>query len=149
MISAEMLPDGDQKLRELVPKHKIHNICGDIYPSPVSMVKSDNEDSSASCSRKFSKCSLKETPRSKIAYHATHKIPDILFGGEYDIRRCLRHRMYVERRVDMGWIVPCNLKLLSCFQYQLNVELRISRVGGIKYLFKYICKVRERVKVEL
>ncbi len=31
----------------------------------------------------------------------------------------------------------------------MNVELCVSRVGGIKYLFKYICKGSDRVTMEI
>ncbi len=31
----------------------------------------------------------------------------------------------------------------------MNVELCVSRVGGIKYLFKYICKGSTRVTIEI
>ena len=31
----------------------------------------------------------------------------------------------------------------------MNVELCISRVGSIKYLFKYVCKSSDRVTVEM
>ena len=35
------------------------------------------------------------------------------------------------------------------FDCHINVEICISRVGSIKYLFKYLCKGRDRVTVEL
>lgn len=35
------------------------------------------------------------------------------------------------------------------FQCHLNVELCVSRVGGIKYLFKYVCKDSDRVTIEM
>ena len=31
----------------------------------------------------------------------------------------------------------------------MNVELCVSRVGGIKYLFKYICKGSDRISIQI
>ena len=39
--------------------------------------------------------------------------------------------------------------LLPKSRTHLNVKLCISRLGSIKYLFKYICKGSERVTVEI
>ncbi len=35
------------------------------------------------------------------------------------------------------------------FRTHMNVELRISKVGSIKYLFKIVCKDSDRVTVEI
>ncbi len=38
---------------------------------------------------------------------------------------------------------------MRMFYCHMNVELRVSRVGGIKFLFKYICKGSDRVFKEI
>ncbi len=42
-----------------------------------------------------------------------------------------------------------NPKLMRMFHCHMNVELCVSRVGGIKYLFKYICRGSDRVTMEM
>lgn len=39
--------------------------------------------------------------------------------------------------------------ILRRFECHANIELCISRVGSIKYLFKYVCKVQDRISMEL
>ncbi|CDF36188.1 ATP dependant DNA helicase PIF1 [Chondrus crispus] len=51
--------------------------------------------------------------------------------------------------VDNSWFVPHSPLLLRSFAFHLNVELCVSRVGGIKYLFKYVCKGQDRVTMEI
>ena len=53
-----------------------------------------------------------------------------------------------EMEIDNRWIVPYNPTLSRMFECHINVELCISRIGGIKYLFKYITKGRDRVTIE-
>ncbi len=43
---------------------------------------------------------------------------------------------------------PYSPKLLRIFQCHMNVEVCVSRVSFIKYLFKYVCKGSERVSVQ-
>ena len=38
--------------------------------------------------------------------------------------------------VDNSWAVPYCAELLLMFDYNINFEFRLSRVGSIKYLFK-------------
>ena len=51
--------------------------------------------------------------------------------------------------VDNSWVVPFSAILIRIFNCHINVELCISRVGSVKYLFKYLCKEIDRVTVEL
>ncbi len=51
--------------------------------------------------------------------------------------------------VDNRWVVRYCPKLLRTFQRHMNVEKCISRVGSIKYLFKYVCKGSDRVTIGL
>ena len=54
-----------------------------------------------------------------------------------------------EVEIDNRCVVPYAPFLIRKFDCHLNVELSISRVGGINYLFKYITKGRERVTLEI
>ena len=51
--------------------------------------------------------------------------------------------------LDNSWVVPHSPDFLRKFRTHMNVELRISRVGSIKYLFKYVFKGSDRVTVEI
>lgn len=55
----------------------------------------------------------------------------------------------VRRTVDNFWVILYCLTLSNMFQCHLNAELGISKIGGIKHLFKYICKVSDRVAVQM
>lgn len=50
---------------------------------------------------------------------------------------------------DIRWVVPYYPKPLRMFQCHFNAELCVSKVGSIKYLFKYICKGQDRLTVQL
>ncbi len=54
-----------------------------------------------------------------------------------------------EQTVDNSWVVAYNPKLMRMFHCHMNVELCVSRSGGIKYLFNYICKGSDRVAMEM
>ena len=64
------------------------------------------------------------------------------------MRPCKIGRRTVQVEIDNSWVVPYSPFLSRKFNCHLNVELCVSRVGGIKYLFKYVCKGRDRVTVE-
>ncbi len=51
--------------------------------------------------------------------------------------------------VDTSWIVPYSPDLLRKFKTHMNLELCISKVVSIKYLFKYVCKGPDHVTVEV
>ncbi len=54
-----------------------------------------------------------------------------------------------EFTVDNSWVVPSSPDLLRKFRTHMNVELCISKVGSIKYLFKYVCKGPGTATVEV
>ena len=51
-------------------------------------------------------------------------------------------------RMDNQYIIPYNLILLVKFQCHINVEL-YNKAKSIKYLFKYINKGLDRVKIAI
>ncbi len=52
-----------------------------------------------------------------------------------------------EQKVENSWIAAYNPKLMRMFHWHMNVDLCVSRFGGTKYLFKYICKGSDRVTI--
>lgn len=52
-------------------------------------------------------------------------------------------------KFDNSWFVPYLLLLNKMFECPLKVEMCISCVGGIKYLFNYVCKRSNRLIVEM
>lgn len=70
-------------------------------------------------------------------------------GRQYAIQKCPYNWTSVERIIVNGWVVPYNQTLSRRFQCFLNIKLCISRVEGINYFFRYICKERYIVAVEL
>ena len=57
--------------------------------------------------------------------------------------------MAMKIAVDNWWAVLHSPDLLRKFGSRENVELPISKVGSIKYLFKYVWKVHDRITVEI
>lgn len=51
--------------------------------------------------------------------------------------------------VDNSWVVSYCLMLSSLFQSHLNIYLCISRIGGIRYLFKYLCRETDKVTLQM
>jgi len=143
IISAEIpSAEDDPVLRDLVLKNQIHNPCGNINPDAVCM-------HADGCTKKFPKMFNDETGQNDNELYMTYKRRRPEEGGEtaeYTMR--VRGRSMTVQ-LDNSWVVPYNPELTKLFACHLNVELCISRVGGIKYLFKYICKGHDRVTAEL
>ncbi len=51
--------------------------------------------------------------------------------------------------IDNSWIVPHSPELIRKFNGHMNAEPCISKVGSIKYLFKYVCKGSNQVTLEV
>lgn len=51
--------------------------------------------------------------------------------------------------VENSWAVSYFPKLTRMFSCHSNMEIWMSRIGSIKYLFKYICKGSDWLKVEM
>ncbi|CDF41005.1 unnamed protein product, partial [Chondrus crispus] len=122
IISAEIPSAQDPELQEVVLKHMIHNPCGEHNPTAVCMGE-------RYCRKGFPKSFKHETSQSDSEYYITYR------------RRA--------PSADNSWVVPHSPVLLRSFACHLNVELCVSRVGGIKYLFKYVCKGQDRVTMEI
>ncbi|CDF33944.1 ATP dependant DNA helicase PIF1 [Chondrus crispus] len=112
----------------VVLKHMIHNPCGENNPTAVCMGEQY-------CRKRFPNPFKHETSQSESGVSI-----------ERHSRNGRRQKSVV---VDNSWVVPHSPLLLRSFACHLNVELCVSRVGGIKYLFKYVCKGRDPVTMEI
>ena len=65
------------------------------------------------------------------------------------MKQCRVGNRMTSLEVENSWVVPFSAILIRIFNCHINVKLCISRVGSVKYLFKYMCKGRDRVTVEL
>ncbi|CDF40018.1 unnamed protein product [Chondrus crispus] len=128
IISAEIPSAQDPELQEVVLKHMIHNPCGERNPTAVCMGEQY-------CRKRFPKPIKHETSQSESGVSI-----------ERPSRIGRRQQSVV---VDNSWFVPHSPLLLRSFALHLNVELCVSRVGGIRYLFKYVCKGQDRVTMEI
>ena len=71
-------------------------------------------------------------------------------GGEFEIQtKKSSVSGILKTAIDNPWVVPHSPDLLRKFRTHMNVELCISRVESIKYLFKYVCEDSDRVAVEI
>ena len=66
------------------------------------------------------------------------------------------HDVYVRKggavvkfEVENSWIFPCSPGFLRKFRTNMKVELCISRVISIKYLFKYVCEGSHQITEEI
>ena len=102
------------------------------------------------CCRGFPKHFRVETGISEGANYISYRRRSPRDGGEVVRQPFLVHgSKYQDCDVDNSWVVPYSLQLLRMFQGHFNAELCISKVGSIKYLFKYVCKGQDRVTVEV
>lgn len=143
IISAEILDEQHRLLRQIVLKHNMHNPCGHLNPFAVCMI--DNI-----CSKRFPKDFVDETGHDEAQLYVMYRRRSPDSGGETAlwIYRTPEGSS-VTGTIDNSWVVPYSPKLSVMFQCHLNVELCVSRIGGIKYLFKYVCKGSDRVTIEM
>ncbi len=128
VISAELPPENDDDLPELVLQHMVHNPCGSHNPAAVCM-------GDRGCKKNFPKPFRSETQQSESEHYISYQRRSPEKGGETAQRPVLGNP---EQKVDNYWDVAYKPKLMRMFHCHMNVELCASRVGGIKYLFKYI-----------
>ncbi len=139
IISAEIPSENDPVLRAAVLQHMIHNPCGEENPNAVCM-------NDGRCSNKFPRAFKQETSHSDNEHYIVYRRRSPEDGGERAQRSVRGNPNQV---VDNSWVVPYSPKLLRLFQCHMNVELCVSRVGKIKYLFKYVCKGCDRITMSI
>ncbi len=139
IISAELPPETDKELRCLVLQHMVHSPCGSQNPAAVFM-------GDKGCKKKFPKIFQSETQQSESENYISYRRRSPEEGSETATRPV---RGNPEQQVGNSWVVPYNPKLTRMFHCHINVELRVSRVGGVKFLFKYICKGNDRITFKI
>ncbi|KAJ3707925.1 hypothetical protein LUZ61_011630 [Rhynchospora tenuis] len=130
VISAELPdPDIDPDAYSLVSQFMVHGPCGPARPRSPCM-------QNGNCSKHFPK-----------RFHDATLMTD---DGVVLYRR-RDQGITVEKNgvvLDNRYVVPYNLNLLFKYRAHINVE-RCHTSIMIKYLFKYICKGRDRARVSI
>ena len=142
IISAAIPPSTEAELQELVLKHMFHIPRGSRNRNPTCMSE-----------RFFKKGFLKDfsckTSQSENEYYITCKRREPIEGGVSVKRQMRISRAQRIFTLENSWVVPHSPMLLRMFAGYINVELCVPRVGGIKYIFKYVCKGSHRVTMEI
>lgn len=99
-ISANIPSKSNPDLRKVVPKHSIHDPCGELKSFALCTVKDDEEDSPDFCSKYFLKLTKEETKHSDTAYYVNYKRRDRFNGGEYAIQKFRYNWGSFERIMD-------------------------------------------------
>ncbi len=90
-----------------------------------------------------------ETGSTEGDYYTSYRRKSPAQGGESAILPTVTLRTRQKHiQVDNSWVVPHSPEQTRKFQCHLNDKLCISKVGSIKYTFKYACKGPDRVTVE-
>ena len=134
---AEIPPESDKHTRKAVLKHMIHRPCTSDKGAPC---KHDGV-----CSKRFPKPFRGETGCEEGNSYVLYRRRSPEHGGETGFASIRNKKV----KVDNLWIVPHCRELLRMFDCHINFEFCLSRVGSIKYLFKYVCKGSDRVTIEL
>jgi hypothetical protein len=133
IVSAEIPPVEEARLREIVTKNMIHTPCS---ACPQAQCRSGGE-----CSKDFPKPTSSQTFSSMAQARPTYRRRGELEGGE-------TFTMPSGLVVNNQWVVPYNWYLLQRFNCHINVEI-CSGVTACKYLYKYIHKGPDRTMMRL
>lgn len=101
------------------------------------------------CKKETPKPFRAETGHSDNNYYIVSRLRSPRDGGvsvESEVRARLGAQMVT---ISSLWAVPHSLSLLCMFLCCINVELCVSPIGGIEYLFKYVCKSLDRVTAKI
>lgn len=142
-FSAELPNEQNAILDQIVLKHEMNNPCGHLNPFAICMIEN-------CCSKQFPKDFVDETGHDELQLYVMYRrwSPDA--GGETapKIYRTPK-RASLTDTVESSWVLPNCPKLLIIIQCHINVELCVSRLNGIKFLFKYACKGVDRVTIKM
>ncbi len=142
LISAEIPHVTLPYLQELVLKHMIHDPCN-ANPAARSMREGRSSQS-------FPKPFRSETASVEGDYYVSYRRWSTEEGvNSRFILKKSKVTGTVKMILDNSWVVPYLRELLPKFRTHMKVELCISRVGSIKYLFNYVCKGSDRLTVEI
>ncbi len=138
LISAEIPRESEASLREQILRHMTHHPC---IGNPTAVCKKPGGN--GSCSKSFPK-RFRQTGSTDTDHYFEYQRRGPEYGGEAGLIRLNGDGFQVDNR----WVFPYSRKLLRMFQCHMNVEVCVSRVGSIEYLFKYVCKGSDRVSVQ-
>lgn len=130
VILAEIPPELDAHLQELVLRHMIYSPCGKVNTFAPYM-------GTSACKKGFSKLLGTETGHSSNHYYVVYRHRSPQDGGvsvKIELRAVRRARMVA---LDNSWVGPYSPALLHMFARHIKVELCVSRIGCIEYLFEY------------
>ena len=130
IVSAEIPnPVSQQVLFDSVSKHMIHGPCGSFNPDAPCM-------KDGVCSKGFPKENCEETSLSEDAYPLYRHHPN--------------RQSVIKLGIALGneWIVPYNPYMTQKYDAHINVEI-CSRIGAVKYLYKYMYKGYDRAMMEV
>ena len=139
-ISAEISPHSMPQLRGTDLKHMIHKPCN-VHASALCLKE-------GKCSKRFPKPFRPETCSIHSDYYMTYKKRSREDSDEVEQVSAGKGPSSSKFRLDDSWAVQYSPDLLRKFRTHMNVELCISKLGSIKYLFKYFRKGSDRVAVE-
>ncbi len=108
----------------------VHNPCASHNPAAVYIGDRGRK-------KNLSKPIESERQQSESEHYISYRRRSPEEGGETATRPV---RGNPEQKVDNPWVVAYNPKLMRMFYGHINVELCVSRVGRVKYLFENICK---------
>lgn len=140
MISAEILPKSDARLQELVLEHMIHSSRKDVStPAPCMGARA--------CIQGLPKPFHADTGHSINDYYIVSSRKSSQ-DGEVSMEKEVR----VGRGIQMFSLeqhVGCSSHSHCTAHVRTVVEVCVSRICGIKYLFKYVCKRSDRVTIKI
>lgn len=143
LISAEIPSMNNLSLPQVILKHNTHNPFVELYSSAVCMKEK-------ACTKPFPRKFVDETGHGDShLYMAYRRRTPNRVRGMASRNYCTVHRSSLETKADGSWLVPYSPRLSVMFQCHLNLELCLSRVEEIEFLFKYVCKGCDRVTVQL
>lgn len=137
------VPDEHNNLSiQVVPKHNVHCLCG--YLNPYADCTIDKY-----CWKRFCKHFAEENGHIEsqryVAYHG--RSPNFC-GKKASWTYRFSKEGSVTQNVHDSWIVSYCPKLSVTVQASSTSSIAVFRVGGIKYLFGYVCKSSRRVTIK-
>lgn len=143
IISAKLRDKQNTLLFQVVLKHIVHNPYGYLNPSAVCMM-------GKFCSKNFPKEFVDETNHDESQLYVNYRRRSPKPGSETAPRTYQTPRKpSIISTIDNSWDVLYCPKLPVMFQCHITAELCVPKVCVIKYLFKYVCKVFNRVTIKL
>uniref|UniRef100_A0AC35THX5 ATP-dependent DNA helicase n=1 Tax=Rhabditophanes sp. KR3021 TaxID=114890 RepID=A0AC35THX5_9BILA len=134
-ISAELPPLADNKLRELVLTHMLHNRCDKISDKKKAQCWDHKENK---CLKKFPFAfqeTTSITTSGKVSYKRSQNVDNNAFDSKGNV-------------ITNESVVPYSPFLLRKYNCHLNV-VAVGSVSSVKYVFKYAHKGAPKIQIEV